>query len=164
MSKYDGLGDFLRTRGFREIPMSFAEIERVTGAKLPPKAQHHPAWWSNNPSNNVMTKIWLAAGYRTAQVDIAGRKLVFRRDPDAAATHKPCATGMADSPRDYQSPSHTSPKSAHPLIGVLRGTFSIQSGYDVTAPALIDEELAHMAANVDRTADLIEAGLGGRKR
>ncbi len=29
--------------------MTFSEIEKVTGVKLPPKAQHHRAWWSNNP-------------------------------------------------------------------------------------------------------------------
>ncbi|MEA2936481.1 MAG: hypothetical protein QOD74_3127, partial [Variibacter sp.] len=59
--------------------MTFAEIERITGSKLPPKAQHQRAWWSNNPSNNVMTKVWLEAGYETERVDMAGRKLVFRR-------------------------------------------------------------------------------------
>ena len=59
--------------------MTFREIEKITGAKLPPKAQHHRAWWSNNPDNNVMTKVWLAAGFESAQVDMEGRKLVFRR-------------------------------------------------------------------------------------
>ena len=64
MSKYSRLGEFLRSQRTKEVPMTFAEIERVTGARLPANSPQYPAWWSNNPSNNVMTKIWLAAGFR----------------------------------------------------------------------------------------------------
>jgi len=53
--------------------------------ELPPKAQHHRAWWSNNASNNVMTKVWLEAGYESARVDMSARKLVFRRVARAGA-------------------------------------------------------------------------------
>jgi len=56
MEKYALLGDFLRRQRALEVTLTFDEIERITGVKLPPKAQHHRAWWSNNPSNNVMTK------------------------------------------------------------------------------------------------------------
>src|SRR5882757_1221584 len=79
MSKYDRLGDYLRTQRTKLVPMTFAEIERVIGAKLPPNSPQYPAWWSNNPSNNVMTKVWLSAGFRTEQVDVKSRKIVFRR-------------------------------------------------------------------------------------
>src|SRR6201986_833483 len=79
MGKYEPLGVFLRDQGSEEVPLTFHEIEKITGVKLPPKAQHHRTWWSNNASNNVMTKVWLDAGYESAQVDIEARKLVFRR-------------------------------------------------------------------------------------
>src|SRR5436305_3627483 len=79
MGKYEPLGQFLRKQRTQEVPLTFREIEKITGVKLPPKAQHHRAWWSNNPSNNVMTKVWLEAGYESAQVDMNARKLVFRR-------------------------------------------------------------------------------------
>ena len=59
--------------------MTFGEVECVIGAKLTPSASKRQAWWSNNPSNNPMTYAWLRAGYRTANVDMAGRKLVFRK-------------------------------------------------------------------------------------
>jgi hypothetical protein len=59
--------------------MSFADIERIIGFKLPEKSQTHRAWWSNNPGNNVMTKIWIDSGFRTEQLDIEARRLVFRR-------------------------------------------------------------------------------------
>src|SRR6185369_17740644 len=79
MGKYEPLGQFLRKQRTQEVPLTFREIEKITGAKLPPKAQHHRAWWSNNPDNNVMTKVWLEAGFESAQVDMEARKLVFRR-------------------------------------------------------------------------------------
>src|SRR5713101_8428531 len=79
MGKYEPLTEFLRKQVLNEVPMTFAQIERVIDAPLPPKAQHHRAWWSNSPSNNVMTKAWLEAGFRSEQVDMDGRRLVFRR-------------------------------------------------------------------------------------
>src|SRR5688572_2016045 len=79
MSKYEPLEYFLRDAQTADVPMTFTEIERVIGAKLPPAAHSHRAWWSNNPSNNVMTKSWLAAGFETERVDMASEKLVFRR-------------------------------------------------------------------------------------
>src|SRR5580693_6980148 len=81
MSKYSPLGDYLRKQRMTRVPMTFAQIERLIGAKLP-NSQRYPAWWSNNPFNNVMTQIWLDAGFKTEEVDVASRKLVFRRVAD----------------------------------------------------------------------------------
>ena len=76
-SKYTPLESHLRDSGLAQMAMTFGEIERVIGAPLPPAALKHRAWWSNNPSNWVMTKAWLAAGYETEKVDMENRKLVF---------------------------------------------------------------------------------------
>ena len=92
MGKYQPLGHFLRNQPTQEVPLTFREIEKITGVKLPPKAQHQRAWWSNNPDNNVMTKVWLAAGFESAQVDMEGRKLVFRR----VATASDATPGFAE--------------------------------------------------------------------
>jgi len=80
VSKYDPLTTFLKSKGDWEIRMSFTDIERVVGQKLPEKSKSVRAWWSNNPSNNVMTKAWLAAGYKTAKVDVMGQALSFVKD------------------------------------------------------------------------------------
>ncbi|MGB2930787.1 MAG: hypothetical protein WBB88_00255, partial [Methyloceanibacter sp.] len=69
MSKYEPLRRHLEGRPTQLVPMTFAEIEKVLGFKLP-DSQRYPAWWSNNPTNNVMTNEWLGAGYKTEQVDI----------------------------------------------------------------------------------------------
>ena len=78
-SRYAPLADYLRKSGRAEIPMTFDDIEEVIGSRLPPRASAHRAWFSNNPTSNPMTRAWLAAGYRSADVDMAKRKLVFRK-------------------------------------------------------------------------------------
>jgi hypothetical protein len=84
MTKYEPLKTFLSHSGSGEVPMRFSEIERIIGASLPPVAFRHRAWWSNNPSNSVITLAWLEAGYKTERVDMAAQRLVFRRDQSSA--------------------------------------------------------------------------------
>jgi hypothetical protein len=130
MGKYEPLGHFLRKQRTAEVPLTFREIEKIIGAKLPPKAQHHRAWWSNNPDNNVMTKVWLEAGYESAQVDMEGHKLVFRRvtkAPDAAS-------GFSESaPKPYATKD-----GRHPLRGALKDITHLVPGVDLTEPAFPD--------------------------
>src|SRR3954466_7435852 len=106
MGKYEPLGQFLRKQRTQEVLLTFREIEKITGVKLPPKAQHHRAWWSNNSANNVMTKVWLEAGYESTQVDMSARKLVFRRVGKVGTDErKPLATARKGE--------------RHPLFGAL---------------------------------------------
>lgn len=130
MGKYEPLGTFLRSQRTQQVPMTFDEIERVTGVKLPPKAQHHRAWWSNNPSNNVMTKVWLDAGFQSAQVDMASRRLVFQR-----LSGKPAPESVANADR------------RHPLRGAMKGMIWIAPGTDLTQPAEPDWEKIWAEAN-----------------
>ena len=120
-SKYEPLERFLKSRQTEEVPMTFAEIEKIIGRALPEKASGHRAWWSNNPSNNVMTKAWLAAGYQTERVDMASRRLVFRRmaRTPAPGSSKPAAGGPGILDRIRAS---------------LSGTVTIPPGVDITAP------------------------------
>jgi hypothetical protein len=116
MGKYEPLTEFLRKQRTDRIAMTFAEIERVVGFKLPQSAMQHRAWWSNNPSNSVMTKAWLDAGYQSEQVDMAGRKLVFNRSARPLGAHaKP------------KAPTRS-------LYGWLEGTVRVAPGVDITQP------------------------------
>jgi len=119
MSKYEPLGEYLKKQGKERVPMTFAEIERVTGVKLPPSAGKHRPWWSNNPRNSVMTKVWLDAGFESEQVDMAGRKLVFHRVRAPKAAGKPSA---GEEP-------------FHPAYGAMKGLIRIMPGTDLTQPA-----------------------------
>jgi len=117
MGKYEPLQQFLEARDAAEVPMTFAEIEKVLGAKLPPSKQY-PAWWSNNPSNNVMTRAWLAAGFQTERVDTARERLVFRRS-------RPSQTRTEAAPR---------PTLLERIEAKLGGSVTIPAGVDVTEP------------------------------
>src|SRR5437870_11270611 len=138
MGKYEPLAKFLRHQRVSEVSLTFVEIEEILGVKLPPKAQHQRAWWSNNPNNNVMTKVWLAAGFESAQVDIEGRKLVFRRVAKAPES----ATGFAE---PVQKPYATK-DGRHPAWGALKDITHLVPGVDLTEPAfpewadLLDEK------------------------
>jgi hypothetical protein len=125
MSKYESLRHFLQNSPLSSRPMTFAEIEEVIGSSLPNSAYTHRAWWSNNPSNNVMTKEWLAAGFETEQVDLDGKHLVFRRKAraDAGGT-----TPEAPSSDALRYP-------VHPLYGAFKGYFTVAEGVDLTEPA-----------------------------
>jgi hypothetical protein len=127
MGKYQPLGSFLRDQHAAEVPMTFREIEKVTGVKLPPKAQHHRAWWSNNAANNVMTKVWLDAGFESAQVDMEARKLVFRRVAKARDRAGEASGGLA-------KPYATS-DGRHPIRGALKDITFVPPGVDLTEPA-----------------------------
>ena len=131
-SKYDPLRDHLLSREMIEVPMSFSDIEAVIGTPLPAKAARHPAWWSNNTSNNTMTKIWLDAGFRTERVDIGARRLVFRKIP------KP-STRPGRSPQEITSAPAPKRKGAGGLLerarAALSATVYIHNGVDLTDPA-----------------------------
>ena len=148
MSKYDALGRFLRDQKADLVPMTFREIERVTGTKLP-SSKRYPAWWSNNTWNNVMTKVWRDAGYRSEQVDISHERLVFRRDALPTASASRAASAKSDS---------------HPAFGGLEGTFTLEPDWDLTQPSLDRAETEILEKNLKNTADLIKTGLRDQTR
>jgi len=156
MGKYQPLMTYLQSQHLSEVPMRFEEVVKIIGFALPASAYNHRPWWANEDRGHVHAKAWLDAGYQTEQVDMEGKKLVFRRV-------RPAVTGMAEEPREFRS-SEDKPLRRHPAIGVLKGTFTIEPGWDLTKPAMDPDELAEWEASLDRKADLIEQGMTGKKR
>ena len=128
MGKYEPLTEFLQKQPGGEVRMSFAQIERVVGFKLPPVAQRLRAWWSNSPTNNVMTRAWLDAGFRSEQVDMAARKLVFRKGAASFASD-------AAPPLAAKNAAKRKNIGEHPLFERIRGTAHVPEGVDLTEPA-----------------------------
>ena len=93
--------------------------------KLPPKAQHHRAWWSNNPSNNVMTRVWLSAGYESTQVDMEAEAGVSASCRIAAAGEQSGRTAAS---------SYATKDGRHPAFGALRDITFVRPGVDLTEP------------------------------
>jgi len=117
--KYEPFKAYLSHQTATHVPLTFAEIERIIGQRLPSSARKFPAWWSNNPSNNVMTTAWLEAGYESEKVDIGAERLVFRK------TTPPPAPSL---PANEDDPLAG-------LYGCMEGAVRFLPDVDLTAPA-----------------------------
>jgi hypothetical protein len=119
MGKYEPLGQFLKKQKVNRVKLSFAEIEKIIGAKLP-KSKSTRAFWSNNPDNNVMTKEWIAAGFETQDVDTRHSQLVFSKKAENSKTA---------SKDKWES-----------LFGCMKGMIIFAPGFDPTSPAYSAKE------------------------
>lgn len=94
MNKYEPLTRYLQSVPGQKHHLTFEQVENIIVGKLPPSAYKYRAWWSNNPQGHVMAQAWVNAGWESSDVDMEGRKLVFRR-----INHPPHrATGFSDLP------------------------------------------------------------------
>jgi len=140
VGKYSPLKDFLVGQNQDRIPMTFKQIEKVLDLRLPASKQY-PAWWSNNPSNNPMTREWLEAGFETESVNTTGEKLVFRRIKKVS----PSGPGAAAAEPGERRP-------LHPGIGFMKGLIKIEPGFDVAGP-FSDESWEDGYLGEDRLAE-----------
>ena len=92
MAKYQPLSDYLRQQDRRiEHGLTFAEIERVVGFRLPSSACKYQAWWANQRNGrHVQANAWLDEAWHTQDLDLKGQQVSFRavdlpRSPKAAA-------------------------------------------------------------------------------
>lgn len=147
MSKYQHLEDHLRALHTAEWRASFRAIEQVIRATLPASARAYPAWWSNNPSNNVMTTSWLNAGWSTENLDIPGEKVTFRRSRKASLHD-------VISKRDEALTSKPSGKKVMGDIIVLQGIS------EETLHSLRRRAAAHQHSLEDEIIALLETNIG----
>jgi len=109
MSKYESLCSYLGSlRQVKRLRVTFSEIEGILKFKLPRSAITYAAWWSNDATGHSHAKAWLDAGWRTADVDVAGRKVTLVREE--------------------RRPLKTDP------WGCMEGTVRIMPDADLTAP------------------------------
>jgi hypothetical protein len=77
---YAQLSRHLALQTTSEVLVSFEEVERVLGRPLPESAVKHQAWWANTRSHSH-AHAWLDAGWKTARLNLANRRVTFVRDP-----------------------------------------------------------------------------------
>jgi hypothetical protein len=152
--KYATLRAYLSARTQSRISMSFAEIAAAAKVKLPASAFRYPQWWQNDAEHHVQARAWIEAGYRTENVDLDARRVEFVRAETPAR-------GVREMQEAFE-PKLGDPVKVHPAYGALKGTFTIRD-WDVTKPALDEDELAEWEASLDRKLDLIEEGLRRKK-
>ena len=79
--KYRRLYSYLCALSTEAWKASFSEIELVVGFQLPPSARRYSAWWANERGSNDHSHVlaWSAAGWETAEVNMAAETLLLRR-------------------------------------------------------------------------------------
>lgn len=138
MSKYAPFGEFLAKQKGDHIRLSFDQVEKVIGFKLPKSAYLERTWWSNNPDNNVMTKVWRRAKFRTTSVDMEKRVIVFVRQKKATPPSAEEKAGQAESLEKLRALIERDKRGRrprHPLRGALKGHLRLVGGTDLTKPA-----------------------------
>lgn len=79
-TKYYPLYEYLAARsGSGEaVGLTFAEIEAILGASLPPTARRWRSWWANTTTTGrVQAAAWMEAGYRVGGVDLETETVNF---------------------------------------------------------------------------------------
>ena len=110
MSLYEPIRRYLSQAKNSRVALSFGQVERILQRKLPKSAYKHAEWWANNTTGHSHARSWMEAGWRTENVKLAQRTLVFSR----VGTPPP-----ADIPDPF---------------GALRGSVVVAPGVDLTAP------------------------------
>ncbi|MFT3728361.1 MAG: hypothetical protein QM759_11110 [Terricaulis sp.] len=152
--KYDALKLFLLARTQQRLRLSFQQVAVAAKVRLPASAFHHPAWWANDSKSHAQSKAWLEAGYKTENVDITAQSVEFVRVEAQGR-------GVSEMPEAFEPAAGELEQ--HPLVGWMKGTFTIASDWDLTKPSLDPHELAEMEANLDRLADMVDERRRKRK-
>jgi hypothetical protein len=147
--RYTPLTDFLRAQATRNVRLTFGDIERVLGRKLPASARRHQAWWSNTKTHSY-AKAWMDIGWRTRALDLASESIVFER-----------GIGTSESATEFRHAATAAPKaeSADPV------TFD-RAKLNIAARRILDDYTVRFGGDVQAALDLAleEARIAYRQR
>jgi hypothetical protein len=77
--KYDLFGNFLDLQLVDRLTLSFAQIEKIIGSKLPASASKYDAWWSNSAVDGRHNEVWLRRGWTVVEHSFNSRTVKFQR-------------------------------------------------------------------------------------
>jgi len=90
MSRYEPLYNYLKSYQGTSWNASFSEVERILGFPLPQSAGKHQAWWANQSgAGHTQSRAWQDAGWRTKNLDVAGRRVDFERVAPLSSSPSP---------------------------------------------------------------------------
>lgn len=143
-TKYHPLFEHLLYSGHGQSTMTFAEIESVIEARLPPSARAREEWWSNSLSGHSQARAWMRAGYSTSKVDLEAGKVTFTLDGWPGGYVKPnffnherepVKSGPGEKSQTLPEPAKDGTQQDHPLFGIWEGRVTLIPGYDYAKPA-----------------------------
>lgn len=127
--KYEPLRAHLAEIAGPEWQGTFADVERIIGARLPPSARNanSAVWWSNS-NGHVQAEAWLAAGWRKHRVEVDRERVVFRRTEPEPNPATPFEQGKCGAPfQPSRDQERTSYREAY-LAGALTRIASALEG------------------------------------
>jgi hypothetical protein len=85
--KYGPLADFLGNcrradKGALAVTLSFGQIERIIGCKLPASARNGPSFWGNDLTH-AQARTWIGEGWRSRDVSVDNQVVTFASDTKA---------------------------------------------------------------------------------
>jgi hypothetical protein len=113
IGKYSPLGSYLtrRQQPISYVTLSFAEIEKIIGDKLPFSAFEHQHWWSNTVSR-AQAKAWLNAGWIVHDVNLNDKTVIFKRvrEPDVKIDREREKGAAVSTKKTFQPPKPRKPR------------------------------------------------------
>lgn len=85
------------------VTLSFADIERIIGAKLPRSASDHAPWWANQDYGSQAAS-WLGAGFTAENVKLGQKRVTFRRSEAPRRRTQSRKTGKETRSRNAREP------------------------------------------------------------
>lgn len=99
--KYEPLSEYLMTLAGDEVCFTFAEIEAILGAALPPTAWRRSMWWANSlRPDHPQSRAWLGSGW-TVSADVNNGAVTFFRGAAGSASAKRPYHWHAPRPTQY---------------------------------------------------------------
>lgn len=82
--RYAALADWLQSQSgqYDQIPLTFDEIEKIVGFKLPDSARVFRGWWANDSVGHTHSQLWLDAGWRTSYINLSEGRVTFNRNKE----------------------------------------------------------------------------------
>ena len=117
MSVYEPITSYLTRAPGSSARLTFGQVEKIIGRPLPRSAYQYREWWSNNPSGHSHARAWTEAGWRTEQVDLEKRVLIFSKQAKPRGPSSRRDSGSVPDP-----------------FGAMRGSVTFLPGVDLTAP------------------------------
>jgi hypothetical protein len=146
-TKYHALFEHLLFSGQGRQILTFGEIEAIIETPLPASARRRPEWWSNSPSGHSQARAWMRAGYKTSNINLVDKTVLFTLDGWPEGFSKSGvrqlqmidAGGIAETPQapyTRQMENNASNETNdHPLFGIWRDEVKLLPDFDYTKPA-----------------------------
>jgi hypothetical protein len=77
---YSPLRDYLEAQERDYITLSFDDVAKIIGRRLPDSAYNHRPWWANQSSKpSSQSSAWMGAGWRVEDVSLTAERVTFVR-------------------------------------------------------------------------------------